>query len=127
MILGIGCDIIELRRIEHLLEEPKKIERIFTAEERRYCESRGRERIASFAGRFAAKEAVAKAFGCGIGIVLWSDIEIIKPENQAPTVCFYGEAARLVAVRRHSRMHVSMSHGKEYAVAQAVWEGEENG
>lgn len=127
MILGIGCDIIELRRMARLLEEKRKIDRIFTQEEQRYCDSRGTGRLASFAGRFAAKEAVAKALGCGIGTISWLDIEIIKKPDKAPYVCFYGEAARLTAAQKHSRMHISLSHGQEYAVANAVWEGGING
>ena len=64
MILGIGCDIIESERIERLLTETEKIDRIFTESERKYCDGKGKERSASYAARFAAKEAAAKAFGC---------------------------------------------------------------
>lgn len=127
MILGIGFDIIELRRVARLLEEKRKIDRVFTQEEQRYCDSRGMERLASFAGRFAAKEAVAKALGCGIGAVSWLDIEIIKEPDKAPYVCLYGEAARLASVQKFSRMHISLSHGQDYAAANAVWEGGLNG
>lgn len=127
MILGIGCDIIELRRVARLLEEKRKIDLIFTHEEQRYCESRGVTRLASFAGRFAAKEAVSKALGCGIGTVSWLDIEVVKEPDKAPYVRFYGEAARLIADRKHSRMHISLSHGEDYAAANAVWEGGING
>ena len=70
MILGIGCDIIESERIERLLTETEKIDRIFTESERKYCDGKGKERSASYAARFAAKEAAAKAtdFRCNQGI-----------------------------------------------------------
>lgn len=127
MILGIGCDIIELRRVERLLSEQAKADRIFTEAEQRYCDSRGAERIASYAGRFAVKEAVVKAFGCGIGAVSWADIEVVNQPDGVPTVRFYGEAARLAGSRDRSRMHISLSHGRDYATANAVWEGGDNG
>ena len=105
MILGIGCDIIESERIERLLTETEKIDRIFTESERKYCDGKGKERSASYAARFAAKEAAAKAFGCGIGPVAWTEIETVKETDE---------------------MHLSVSHEKNYAVAYAIWEGGEH-
>ena len=92
MILGIGCDIIESERIERLLTETEKTGRIFTESERKYCDGKGKERTASYAVRFAAKEAAAKAFGCGIGPVSWTEIETVKETGGAPYFRFYGKA-----------------------------------
>ena len=126
MILGIGCDIIESERIERLLTETEKTGRIFTESERKYCEGKGKERTASYAVRFAAKEAAAKAFGCGIGPVAWTEIETVKGTGGAPYFRFYGKAEDLMKKHSGSKMHLSVSHEKNYAVAYAIWEGGEH-
>ena len=68
MIIGIGCDIIEVARIEKALSKPKFIEKVFTKEEIKYCISRGAQKSQSYAARYAAKEALAKALGIGIHV-----------------------------------------------------------
>ena len=66
MIIGIGCDIIEINRVEKAVKSESFKQRVFTEAEIAYCESRGKQQFASFAARFAAKEAVLKAFGTGL-------------------------------------------------------------
>ena len=66
MIIGIGCDIIEINRVEKAVKSESFKQRVFTPAEIAYCESRGKQQFASFAARFAAKEAVLKAFGTGL-------------------------------------------------------------
>ncbi|MCA1032961.1 holo-ACP synthase [Bacillus timonensis] len=115
MITGIGIDIVELVRIKKLVErQPKFIERILTLNEIKRYESLSPSRKIEFlAGRFAAKEAYSKAYGTGIGENLsFLDIEIQSDDNGKPCV----------VKPNHNKAHVSISHSKEYAVAQVIIE-----
>ena len=126
MILGIGIDIIEIGRIREALERPAFAARIFTAGEREYCEGRGAQREASFAARFAGKEAVLKAFGTGLSAGSWQDVEILPDEAGRPTVRLTGYFGELAARRGVAAAHISLSHAREYATAQAIlWGGGE--
>ena len=123
MIKGTGVDIIEISRIEKSLTNEKFIERIFTKKEQEYCNSRKQMAVSSYAARFAAKEAVVKALGTGIsGGGLWTDIEIL-PDDGAPHVKLYGYFAYIATKRKIYNIFISLSHCKEYAVAQAILEG----
>ncbi|MEH7546044.1 holo-[acyl-carrier-protein] synthase [Neobacillus bataviensis] len=115
MIKGIGIDIIELHRIRELINKQSKlVDRILTVDEKKKYEDLSESRKVEFlAGRFAAKEAFSKAFGTGIGRELsFQDMEIEtdgsgKPFFRKPEV----------------QSHLSISHSREYAVAQVVIEG----
>ncbi|MDZ4122226.1 MAG: holo-ACP synthase [Candidatus Cloacimonadaceae bacterium] len=124
MILGIGTDIIDIRRIKHNLElNPRFAERIFTAREIEYCQSRASSHC-SFAVRFAAKEAVMKALGTGWdGKVNWIDIEILNSESGTPAVFVYNYTKELMDQKRVIQIHISLSHEKDYATAMAILEG----
>ena len=112
MIDGIGVDIIEIERVDRAIRNPRFVERIFSPAEVEYC---GQSvRAERYAGRFAAKEAVAKAFGRAL---CWHDVEILPQKGGAPLVRLSGEAAELLGGRR---IMVSISHCHAYAVAQAV-------
>ncbi|KPD00010.1 Holo-[acyl-carrier-protein] synthase [Geobacillus sp. BCO2] len=116
MIVGIGIDIVELERIRSLLERSRKFpERILTPREKVQFGELPPARQAEFlAGRFAAKEAYAKALGTGIGRHLsFQDIEIVSDEHGKPSI-----AAR----RDGETVHLSISHSRDYAVAQVVIE-----
>lgn len=124
MIKGTGVDIIEISRIEKSLTNEKFIERIFTKKEQEYCNSREQMAVSSYAARFAAKEAVVKALGTGIsGGGLWTDIEILPDDDGAPHVKLYGYFAYIATKRKIYNIFISLSHCKEYAVAQAILEG----
>lgn len=115
MITGIGIDIVELSRIKKIYERQEKFaERILTKKEMGGFLQLTAERKAEFlAGRFAAKEAFSKAVGTGIGGSLsFLDIEIEKDEKGKP----------YVSKPVHQGVHLSISHSKEYAVAQVVIE-----
>ncbi|MFK2826292.1 holo-ACP synthase [Bacillus sp. B190/17] len=115
MIQGIGMDIVEIDRIRRLIErQPKFIQRILTEKEQRVFNSRsGRRQYEYAAGRFAAKEAFAKAIGSGIGEKLsFQDIETASDEQGKP----YIQSPFSVGV------HLSITHSKEYAAAQVVIE-----
>ena len=115
MIDGIGIDIIEIERIARAIERPRFRERVFTAAERDYCDAcANAER---YAGRFAAKEAVAKALGVGLN---WREVEILPSSGGPPVARLSGYAAEKLAGRR---LLLSISHCHTYAVAQAIVEG----
>lgn len=124
MITGIGTDLIEVVRIQRAIEKnPHFMERVYTANEIAYCQ-RKKNAWQSFAARFAAKEAVSKAFGTGIGPVGLMEIEIVNAENGQPMVVLHGKALQLAADRNIQRVHISLSHSEAYAMATAVLEGE---
>ncbi len=118
MILRTGIDLIEISRIEDVLARHGKryLERIYTAAE---LDQIGQD-AESLAGRFAAKEAVAKALGCGIGDVTWKEIEVLGDEQNAPNLTLYGAAAQKANELGLQTWSVSISHSLSHAVAVAV-------
>lgn len=119
MILGVGVDLIEIDRIASALERrPRFAERCFTADEAAYCRSRAFP-PQHFAARFAAKEAVGKALG--IGMTRWRDVEVVRGRG-APTIRLHGLHAARAAELGAVRVHVSLTHAKEHAIAVAVVE-----
>ena len=128
MIISIGIDIIEVARIrEVLLRTPRFVDRVYTAAERAYCESRGAAAAQHYAARFAAKEAALKAFQTGWrGGISWQDVEISSLESGAPVLAFHGQVEELFLSSGASVAHLSLSHTSEHAVAQVVLERIEN-
>lgn len=125
MILGIGIDIIEVARVAAAVERfgDRFLQRILLPDEIAYCRS---HRIAApfIAGRFAAKEAVSKAFGTGIGAQLgWHDMEVRHHASGAPFVVLHGNTVPLLQERGAHRVWISLSHTDTYAAAVAVLEG----
>jgi len=123
MIVGIGIDMIETARIAEALVRygDRFCRRVYLAEEIRYCQ---RKRNAeSFAARFAAKEAAAKALGTGIQSgVGWRDIEIARAANGRPSLVFHGRAAEIFRQLGASHAVVSLTHTRTHALAQVVLE-----
>ena len=124
MIVSIGIDIIEIYRIrETVSRTPRFVERVFTADERHYCESKGAAAAQSYAARFAAKEAFLKALKTGWrGKITWHDIEIISGENGVPSLKIIGEAQTILQMLGANQIHLSLSHTTEHAVAQVILE-----
>lgn len=122
MIAGIGCDIIEISRIKKALRDGRFAEKCFTASERAYFAGRGVHAAESAAACFAAKEAVSKALGTGISGFCMTDIEVLHNGAGQPYVRLYNNAASLAA---GARVHLSLSHCREYAAAYAVAETQE--
>lgn len=124
MILGTGIDIIEVARIGASFEKfgERFVNRILLPGEIAYCLSH--RRPAPFlAARFAAKEAISKAFGTGIGAQLgWQDIEVCRKESGEPFAVLHGKGAELLAARNAKTMHISLSHTENYAAATAILE-----
>ena len=125
MILGIGVDLVEVERIDRALAQHGEhfLHRVFTEREIAYCAGM-RAPGPHYAARFAAKEAVAKAFGTGIGERLGLvEIEVCREENGAPFIRLHGPAAEFARERGVRKIHLSLSHTAGCAVAQVVIEG----
>lgn len=124
MILGIGIDIIEVGRIKSSHERfgERFLNRILHPNEIAYCLSH-KEPGPFLAARFAAKEAISKAFGTGIGAQLgWHDMEVGRKESGEPFVILHGGGRKLLEERRGRVVLISLSHTQEHAAAVAVLE-----
>lgn len=123
-VVGIGVDIVETARIDHSLERfgERFLQRVFTAGEIEYCQSM-KFPARHFAARFAAKEAVSKAFGTGIGKAMgWKDIDVHRKESGEPFVRLVGGAQQLAGERNVIAVSISLSHTDHHAVAMIVLE-----
>jgi len=121
-LYGIGIDVVEVDRIQSSLGEfgEQFLNRIFTQQEQEYCDTQ-KNRELSYAARFAAKEAISKAFGTGIGkSVGWKDMEIVRKESGEPTVILHGRAKEYAAELGITEVKISLTHAKHYAAANAV-------
>ena len=124
MIVSTGIDIVEVYRIaETMARTPRFAERVFTPAEREYCDAKGAAAAQSYAGRFAAKEAFLKALKTGWrGKLNWHDVEVVNNADGAPLLQLSAEAARLFDASGAARIHLSISHTSEHAVAMVVTE-----
>ncbi|MCT8136564.1 holo-ACP synthase [Anaerobacillus sp. CMMVII] len=119
MITGTGIDIVELKRINGALKRHQAfVQRILTPEEQEIFFRLSENRQVEFlAGRFAVKEAFAKAIGTGIGKRLsWQDVKVLPDKTGKPI---------LISKLNHGTVHISISHSKEYAVANVIIESYE--
>jgi holo-[acyl-carrier protein] synthase len=115
VILGIGVDVCSVARITTACSRPGFTDRVFTL-----AEQHGSEQ--TLAGRFAAKEALAKALGAPAGL-RWSDCEVLSDETGRPDLVVTGTVAERIDELGGSRLHVSISHDAGVAVAMVVVEG----
>src|SRR6266704_2979946 len=125
MILGIGIDIIEVARIQASYERfgERFLKRILHPNEIAYCLSHTAPGP-FLAARFAAKEAISKAFGTGIGAQLgWQDMEVARKESGEPYVILHDKGLKLFAERGAKNLLISVSHTEHYATVVAVLEG----
>jgi len=122
MILGIGIDICEIRRMEDALAGGGFLERFFAEAERAYILSRGKGAAESMAGHFAAKEAALKAMRCGIALPL-RDIAIAHDPQGAPSYTLTGKALDRMREIGGARLHLSITHSAGIAAAVAILEG----
>jgi len=124
VIVGTGIDIIEVPRIAAAVERfgERFLNRVFTASEIRYCQSK-QNAMERLAARFAAKEAGMKAIGTGWhGGVTWRDVEVGREPGGRPTVCYSGKAAEFLAGLGARRASLSLSHTSQQAIAQVILE-----
>lgn len=122
MIVRTGIDLIEIERIQQAIARhgERFLQRIFTPPELQACSGKAE----SLAARFAAKEAVSKALGTGIGPVGWREIEIVGSEVEAPRVRLHGRAAQVAARLGVTSWSLSLTHGRAIAAAVVVALGE---
>jgi len=123
MNLKTGIDIIEVSRVQENIEKfgDRFLNRIFTEEEIKYCESKNLQKFQSYAGRFAAKEATFKAISGILGNkyeIKWKDIEILNDENGRPFIKWNGNMKNLL--KKGTEIDISISHVQETAVASVV-------
>ncbi len=126
-ILGIGVDIVETARIDASVarQGERFLQRVFTESEQGYC-SKMNVPGPHYAARFAAKEAVSKAFGTGIGSGFgWLDIEVRRKASGEPFIVLHGGAAELAQRLGISDVLLTLSHSEHYAVANAIAVGSE--
>lgn len=122
MIVGIGCDIIEIERIARAIKSESFIRRVFTAEEAAYCQRRGQQAAASFAARFAVKEAVLKALGTGLREGSLQEIAVDNDGLGKPLVQLSGHFAMLAKQLGVKNIQISLSHSRELATAYVIME-----
>ena len=126
MIIGIGTDLVEVSRIEKLIQESNGFkERVFSKSEISYCES-GKNRFERNAARFAAKEAFAKALGIGIfGGIPMNAISVIHGENQRPEIKIDPTFEGQIPILSEAKVLLSISHTAAHAIAFVVLENQE--
>jgi holo-[acyl-carrier protein] synthase len=125
MVLGLGTDLIETRRVQESIDRfgERFLERIFTAGEIAYCLRKKRNAAESFAARFAAKEAGAKALGTGISRgVSWKEFEVRRAVSGQPSLHLSGRAQELAEALGVRRVQLSLTHSRELAIAVVVVE-----
>ena len=125
MILGLGTDMIEIARIEESIRQfgQRFLDRVYTPEEIAYCQRKKKHAAESFAARFAAKEAAAKALGTGISRgITWKELEVRRQASGRPTLHLSGRALERASELGIRRLSLSLTHGRETALAIVVAE-----
>jgi holo-[acyl-carrier protein] synthase len=117
-VVKTGVDILEIQRLEYIIQQhgERFLSRIYTPQELAEVGSK----TASLAARFAAKEAVSKALGTGIGWIGWHEIEILYGQYHEPVLCLQGNAKRIAEEMGLSDWSISLSHSHDYAIAVVV-------
>ena len=125
MVLGLGTDMIEIGRIEESIRQfgQRFLDRVYTPEEIAYCQRKKKHAAESFAARFAAKEAGAKALGTGISRgVSWKELEVRREKSGRPTLHLSGRALERASELGIRRLSLSLTHGRDTAMAVVVAE-----
>ena len=125
MIIGCGIDLVKIERIEKIIKKwgDNFTSRVFTLLEREYCEKKKGNKYQSYAGRFAAKEALLKALGLGLREANWKEIEIKNDELGQPIIDTSGKLKNIALAKGVSKYFITISHTKDYAIAQVIIEG----
>jgi holo-[acyl-carrier protein] synthase len=125
MIVGLGIDVAEVKRIGAVIESQKErfLRRVYTQDEVAYCEQ-FRKRYERYAGRFAVKEAAMKALGTGWSRgVRWVDVEVVRHRGGRPMLALKGKAKIIADALGVKNIVVSITHTAEQAIAQVIFEG----
>jgi holo-[acyl-carrier protein] synthase len=124
MITGIGIDIVHVRRLERWQKIPGLLERYFHPDELLPSLNKGSGSALSLAARFAAKEAFGKALGTGLKGIVLKDIVVVNRHNGSPEIEIFGTARRALEKSGADRIHISLTHERDNAVAMIVLERE---
>lgn len=119
MIRGLGVDIAQIDRIKNAIENPRFLAKIYTPSEQDYIARRG---AGSAAGFFSAKEAAMKALGRGMDAMGFAEIEVTHDEFGRPLLMLHGRARERFEALGGGRLHLSISHERDYATATVIWE-----
>ena len=125
LIVGCGIDLVKIERIEKIIKKwgDNFTSRVFTLLEREYCEKKKGNKYQSYAGRFAAKEALLKSLGLGLKGVNWKEIEIENNELGQSIIETSGKLKKIASEKGVSKYFITISHTKDYAIAQVILEG----
>ncbi len=123
MILGIGIDVIQVERIRRWAAVPGLYERYFHPQELEMARRNGKNAVLSLAARFAAKEAFGKALGTGLYGIQLRDINVVNDPHGKPELVLEGKALEIFQQLGGKRVHVSLTHEEDYALAMVVLEG----
>jgi len=122
MIIGVGVDLVKVKRMERWLINPNLLERYFHSEELLIATARKNGAALALSARFAAKEAFGKALGTGLSQIALKDIMVLNKENGKPYLLLSGTAQKAFENSGANRAHLSLSHEKENAIAMIVLE-----
>jgi len=122
MITGIGIDIVDIKRMEKWHSNASLLDRYFHPDELSAAVLRGKGAVQSLAARFAAKEAFGKALGTGLSNITLKDIMVINMNNGKPEIQVFGTAKTALEKSGANRMHISLAHERDNAVAMVVLE-----
>jgi holo-[acyl-carrier protein] synthase len=122
MIIGVGIDIVETKRMEHWLDNPKLLNRFFHSEEINVVFGRKAGAALTLSARFAAKEAFGKALGTGLAEISLKDIMVVNRENGKPDLVLFETARQAFEKSGANRVHISLSHERENAIAMVILE-----
>jgi holo-[acyl-carrier protein] synthase len=122
LITGIGIDVVHVKRMEHWHNTPGLLERYFHDDELAAVYSRGKSANLSLAARFAAKEAYGKALGTGLTNLILRDIMVINSQNGKPEIIVAGSAREALDKSGANRVHVSLTHESDNAIAMVILE-----
>jgi holo-[acyl-carrier protein] synthase len=123
MILGIGIDVIQVERIRRWASIPGLYERYFHPQELEMAKRNGPTAVLSLAARFAAKEAFGKALGTGLYGIQLRDINVVNDPHGKPELVLEGKALEIFRKLGGKKVHVSLTHEEDYALAMVVLEG----
>ncbi len=122
MIIGCGIDVVRVERFSKLVKNDRFLKRFFHPIEVEYIASSSSRSAESLAARFAAKEAFAKALGTGLGTLTLRDICVKKEKNGRPILNVFAEVKAKLELTGANYIHLSLSHEKDYAIAQVILE-----
>jgi holo-[acyl-carrier protein] synthase len=123
VILGIGIDLMQVRRMDRWVDQPGLIARFFHPGELRDAQTRGKSMALSLAVRYAAKEALGKAMGIGVQHFSLKEVQVVNNKLGAPEILLHGQAKETFEKFGGKRIHLSLSHELDNAIAMVVIEG----